>query len=226
MCGRARLATDVSEIKIQFGIPDSVPLPNVPARWNIAPTAMMAVVRRSPETGERHLGMLRWGLVPAWSSQGTTRYATFNARAETIATAPSFRGAWKAGRRCLVPVDGYYEWHREGKVRTPYAIGLASGRLMALGGLWESWRGPGDEILRSFTVITMASTGRLAALHDRMPVIISEPDWSGWLGETTSTDAGKWLVPSPDENLDIWPVGPAIGNVRNEGPYLAARSAV
>jgi putative SOS response-associated peptidase YedK len=224
MCGRARLATDVSEIKIQFGIPDTAPLPNFPARWNIAPTAMLPMVRRNPESGERHLTMARWGLVPAWSPTEVTKYATFNARAETLATAPAFRGAWRAGRRCLIPVDGYYEWRREGKAKMPHAVGLASGMLMALGGLWESWRSPTGEVLRSFTIVTMPSTGRLATLHDRMPLIVESPHWPAWLGETAASPASL-LNPCPDEILDIWPVGPAVGNVRNEGPTLVARLA-
>src|SRR4051812_11739041 len=155
MCGRVKQVAELREIRIQFGIPDAVPAINLPAHWNGPPTESFAVVRRNPNTGERSLDLLRWGLVPWWSKEGRIAYATFNAQCETVSEKPAFRDAWRRGQRCIVPLDAFYEWQATGpKQKQPYAIAAADGTLLAVGGLWETTKLPDGSVLRSFTIIT------------------------------------------------------------------------
>jgi putative SOS response-associated peptidase YedK len=129
MCGRVRLSSDFSEIKLVFSIPPYRPTPNFPPSWNVAPTDQLAVVRYDREAGERSLDLLRWGLVPYWAKDLNVGFANINAKAEEIETRPAFREAFPR-RRCLVPVDSFYEWKKIGTGKQPYAIALAEGGLM------------------------------------------------------------------------------------------------
>ena len=131
MCGRARLSSDVSEIKLVFSIPTHRPTPNFPPSWNVAPTDSLPVVRYDSKAGERSLDMLRWGLVPFWAKDLNVGFANINAKAEGIENRPAFREAFQR-RRCLVPVDGFYEWKKTATGKQPYAIALADRDLMAL----------------------------------------------------------------------------------------------
>ncbi len=226
MCGRYRLHTapgvlaDWAETRLN-------PLPNFPPRWNIAPTQDALVIRRHPETGERHLDPLRWGLVPHWAKDAAGAARLINARSETVATTPAFRDAFRK-RRCLVPADGFYEWQAvAGAARKqPYTIQLASGQPMAFAGLWEGWRDPASgEVLRSFTILTTDANRTLAPLHHRMPVILDRAAWPAWLGEDAAApeDLRALLRPCPDEALLAWPVAPRVGNVREDDPGLIER---
>jgi putative SOS response-associated peptidase YedK len=141
MCGRARLSSDVSEIKLVFSIPPHRPAPNIAPSWNVAPTDPLPVVRYDSKAGERSLDVMRWGLVPFWAKDIKVGFSNINAKAEGIETNPAFREAFQRGR-CLVPVDSFYEWKKLGKQRQPYTVALADQRLMALAGLWENWRSP------------------------------------------------------------------------------------
>ena len=148
------MADDVSETKIQWWIKG--PLPNIPPRWNGCPTQTFGVVRQNPEH-ELVLDSLKWGLLPAWAKDDKIAYNTFNARSEEMAGKPAFRSAWKAGRRCILPVQGFYEWKKlddKGKEKQPYLISRADKEQMGLAGLWESRKGEGDEIQRTFTGIS------------------------------------------------------------------------
>ncbi len=159
---------DISEINLVFSIPPERPAPNFAASWNVAPTDSVAIVRYDARAGERSLDLMRWGLVPYWAKDIKVGFSNINAKAETIEARPAFREAF-ARRRCLVPLDGFYEWKKLGRDRQPYAVALAGRRLMAIAGLWESWRSPDGERLRSFTIVTTAPNELLAPLHDRMP---------------------------------------------------------
>ena len=189
MCGRAKLETDVSEIKIAFRIPPEYPTPNFPPSWNVAPTDNLPIVRYDPKTGSRALDLMRWGLVPYWAKDIKIGFSTINAMAETVDSKPVFREAF-ARRRCIVPVDNFYEWKKLGpKEKQPYAIALADRSLMALAGLWETWRSPAKETVRSFTIITTTPNALCASLHNRMPVILPPDTWASWLGETEPEEA-------------------------------------
>jgi putative SOS response-associated peptidase YedK len=141
MCGRARLSSDVSEIKIRFAIPPGRPAPNFAPSWNVAPTDPLPVVRYDVEAHERSLDIRRWGLIPYSAKDIKIGYSTFNARAEEVETKPAFREAFRR-RRCLVPLDNFYEWKKTATDKQPYAIGLEGGRLMGMAGLWETWCSP------------------------------------------------------------------------------------
>jgi putative SOS response-associated peptidase YedK len=198
------------------------PLPNVAASWNVAPTQAAMAVRRHPDSGERRLDLLTWGLVPHFTKDLKAARRPINARAETVATSGMFRGAL-AARRCLVPADAFYEWRVADK--QPHAIARRDGRPMAFAGLWEGWRGPDGEVLRSFVIITTAANATLHPLHARMPVVLEEADWAGWLGEAPA-DALALLRPAAEDILHVWPVDRRVGNVRaNDAGLLAALPA-
>ena len=221
MCGRARLSSDVSEIKLVFSIPPERPPPNFAASWNVAPTDPLPVVSYDARAGERSLDVMRWGLVPFWAKDIKVGFSNINAKAEGVDTRPAFREAFQR-RRCLVPLGNFYEWKKLGKDRQPYAVALADRRLMAMAGLWESWRSPAGERLRSFAIVTTAANELLAPVHDRMPVILGPENWALWLGEIpTDPDRLKaLLVPHPADDMVIWPVDRRVGNVRNNDPSL------
>ena len=157
MCGRARLSSDVSEIKLVFSIPPERPTPNIPAELECrADRGRCRSCGYDAKAGQRSLDVMRWGLVPFWAKDIKVGFANINAKAEGIETKPAFREAF-ARRRCLVPVDCFYEWKKLGNGKQPYAVGLADRRLMALAGLWETWRSPAGERVRSFAIVTTAA---------------------------------------------------------------------
>lgn len=221
MCGRARLSSDVSEIKLVFSIPPERPAPNFAASWNVAPTDSLPIVRHDAQAGERSLDLMRWGLVPYWAKDIKVGFSNINAKAETIEARPAFREAF-ARRRCLVPLDSFYEWKKLGRDRQPYAVALADHRLMAMAGLWESWRSRNGERLRSFTIVTTAPNELVLPLHDRMPVILGPENWPLWLGELPADpDRLKALLaPYPANDMVAWPVDRRVGNVKNNDPSL------
>jgi putative SOS response-associated peptidase YedK len=162
---------DVSEIKLVFSIPPERPAPNIAPSWNVAPTDPLPIVHYDAKEGARDLEVMRWGLIPYWAKDIKIGFSTINARAEEVDTKPAFREAFQR-RRCLVPVDNFYEWAKTGTGKQPYAIALADRRLMALAGLWETWRSPAGERVRSFTIVTTVPNELCAELHNRMPVVL------------------------------------------------------
>jgi putative SOS response-associated peptidase YedK len=227
MCGRVRLSSDVSEIKLVFSIPPHRPTPNIAPSWNVAPTDPLPVVRHDTRAGERSLDVMRWGLVPFWAKDIKVGFANINAKAEGIEGKPAFREAFQR-RRCLVPVDNFYEWKKTAAGKQPYAVGLGDGGLMALAGVWENWRSPAGEWVRSFAIITTAPNELCAELHDRMPVVLKPDSWPVWLGEEPA-DARQLkalLAPYPAEEMSCWPVSARVGNVKNNDPSLIEPIAV
>jgi putative SOS response-associated peptidase YedK len=223
MCGRAKLPEDVSEIKLDLKI-DFDDIGDYRPRWNAAPTSKLPVV--VAHDGRRTLTSMRWGLIPSWAQPETTSlkigYSTFNARAEGVDNRPAFRSAWRAGRRCLVIADGYYEWRETDK--QPFAVGLSNRGPMTLAGLWDAWRTPDGTLLKSFTIITTKANELLEPLHRRMPVLLAPDRWPAWLGEITVNDAElkAMLSPYPATAMAFWPVDRRVGNVRNDSPDLFA----
>jgi putative SOS response-associated peptidase YedK len=221
MCGRVRLSSDVSEIKLVFSIPPHRPTPKFPPTWNAAPTDPLPVVRYDPRAKERSLDLLRWGLVPYWAKDIKIGYSTLNAKAEGIETRPAFREPFER-RRCLVPIDNFYEWQKTAAGKQPYAVGLVNRSIMALAGLWDRWRSPAGEIVRSFTVITTKPNELCAELHDRMPVVLAPERWPLWLGEEPADTAElkAMLAPYPSDDMICWPVSARVGSVKNNDPSL------
>jgi putative SOS response-associated peptidase YedK len=136
-------------------------------------------------------------------------------------TKPAFRDAFRR-RRCLVPVDSFYEWKKTATGKQPYAIALANRLLMALAGLWENWRSPAGEWVRTFAIITTRPNELCAELHNRMPVVLGPASWPAWLGEDPADprQLKALLAPYPSQTMICWPVNPRVGNVKNNDPSL------
>ena len=222
MCGRftqERPASEFAEIFAAEPLADELG-----ARFNVAPTDDALVVVQREE--RRAITAYRWGLVPHWSTDLKGGSRMFNARAETITTSPAFREAFRR-RRCIVPVDSFYEWKREGTVRQPYRVVREDGRPLALAGLWAGWHDPSIEgVRRTFTIVTTTPNDAMADLHDRMPVVLGEESWDRWLADGRAgpaVDPGELLAmlePSDAVAVRIYPVNRYVNDVRRDGPEL------
>jgi putative SOS response-associated peptidase YedK len=219
MCGRFASQIPADLIHKLFATAGSVP--NLAPNWNVAPTQDAMVIRRHPETGERRLDLLKWGLVPGWTKDLKTARKPINARSETAAGSGMFKGAL-ASRRCLVPADAFYEWKALPVGKQPYAIARQDGAPVTFAGIWEGWRAPDGEVLRTFAILTTSANGTMSQLHERMPVILEPDDWPIWLGEVEG-DAPALMHPASDDVLHLWPVSRAVNSVRNNGSDLLDR---
>lgn len=213
MCGRFAFYSPSEATAALFGVDGALA---VEARYNIAPTQLVAAIRDNDER-QRELVMLRWGLVPFWAKDPAIGNRMINARAETVAEKPSYRAAFKH-RRCIVLADGFYEWHREGDVKIPYFISLHNGEPFALAGLWENWNDKkSGESLQTTTLITTAANEFMQPLHHRMPVILQPDTASEWLsGSDDYLQHAAERAPA----LRAWPVSRRVNNARNQGEEL------
>jgi putative SOS response-associated peptidase YedK len=214
VCGRASLTYSADDLREELGLDIT---PALPPRWNIAPTQPIAVVRAAGVGGRgRVLEQLRWGLVPFFS-EGPRAVAGrwINARAETVAKLPVFRDAF-ARRRCLVVVDGFYEWRREGKSKIPFHLHREDRKPLTFAGVWDQWTSNDGEVIESCAIVTCAAQGVVVGLHDRMPVAIERTDWEVWTGGDPSA-ASVLLVPR-DYGLVAVPVSAVVNDVRNDIP--------
>ena len=185
MCGRFASTLPPDAIRALFRT--AGPAPNLAPSWNVAPTQDAMVVRRHPETGERRLDLLRWGLIPSWTKDLKAARKPINARSETAGSSGMFKAALGA-RRCLIPVDAFYEWRSMPDGKQPYAIARRDDTPLAFAGVWEGWRSPDGEVVRTFAILTTSANATMAQLHERMPVILEPDAWPTWLGEE-DTDA-------------------------------------
>ena len=176
------------------------------------------VVRLDRDSGQRHLDILKWGLVPYFTKDLKKARKPINARSETVATSGMFREAF-AKRRCLVPAAAYYEWLDGPNGKIPFAVARIDGDPVAFGGIWEEWKSPEGERLRTFSTITTDANKQLSVIQDRMPVIIEKENWPLWLGEADG-DPTSLLRAAPEDVLRVCSVDKKIGNVRNDGPDL------
>ena len=218
MCGRFTQQRPASEFAEIFG---AEPLTDDPGEhYNVAPTDEAAVVVERDD--RRALTGYRWGLIPHWAKEAKVGSRMFNARGETITSSPAFRDAFDR-KRCLVPVDSFYEWRREDTVRQPYRVVRTDGQPLALAGLWAGWRDPATEtVRRTFTIITTTPNEALAGLHDRMPVVIDADAWDRWL-DPSSRDPGELLgllVPNESVDVQVYAVERLVNDVRRDGPDL------
>ena len=240
MCGRYDLIATIAELAARFGVPSrelSVPVTlNQGTEWqpryNIAPTQHNPVVLGASggNNGHNHLQLMQWGLVPDWSREPKVTYSTINARAETVASKPTFRKPLST-QRCLVPATGYFEWvesARQGK--QPYRIQLrheSSGPdgvepIFAFAGLYDIWQGPGGEELHSYTIVTTKANEALSAIHSRMPVILPRELEEAWL-EGDNRDIERLislLQPYPEEKMIAYPVSRLVNSPMNDGREL------
>lgn len=236
MCGRFASSTAPQDLVDVFGVEQWDPTETLAPSWNVAPTdPAFVVLDRSPKGGGapvRQLRVVRWGLVPAWSKSSETAVKMINARADTVHEKPAYRQAF-ASRRCLLPVDGYYEWEtipgEKGRPRKqPYFVHRADGSVLALAGLYEFWRDrrvPADHPdawLVTCTVVTTEAEPALAPIHERMPLFLDPGSFDAWLDPALSDpdELRGLLVPPPPGALVARPIGPAVGSIRNNNPEL------
>ena len=217
MCTRYNLTSPVEAVRGYFRLSGGEPFP---PRYNIAPTQPVAIVRLD-QTGARELALVRWGLIPSWTKDPGAFKTLVNARSETAAEKPSFRGAMRH-RRCLVPANGYYEWTGKPGAKQPHLIHRRDGGLIAFAGLWESWLGADGSEIDTMAILTVTANSALASIHDRMPVILEPEDFDTWLDVRgfRAEMAAEMLRPAAEDMLEHITVDPRINNSRNEGPDL------
>jgi len=232
MCGRYVSTTPPSLLAERFGAEEIVAEEEAgeasSPRWNVAPSTKVWAVATSRSGGTRRLGAFRWGLVPNWSKDPSAGYRMINARVEKLKTSAAFKRALQR-RRCIVPADAFYEWRRgpSGRGRKqPFLIRRCDGAPFAFAGLWDLWRPADDpeaELLRSCTIITTEANQLVARVHDRMPVALPAERWDAWLdpGNEDIHAMSGLLVPVPAEEMEMFPVGLDVNDVRNDGPELA-----
>lgn len=208
--------------------------------YNVAPTDTVRIVVNRPlrdeagaRTGEpvRQLRAARWGLVPTWAKDVKMGGRLFNARSESVATKPAFRSAYRS-RRCLVPIDGWYEWRvvdtPNGPRKQPFYMTAEDGHVLALAGLYEFWHDPADgdaPTLTSCTVLTTDSVGELTVVHDRQPLVLPSTAWEQWLDPAVADPADLLVAwdESAGETIELRPVSTLVNSVRNDSPELVSR---
>jgi putative SOS response-associated peptidase YedK len=223
MCGRFAVDSDINDLIEEF-VADGGSVHDWAPAFNIAPTDPVPVVLERVKDGARarSIELGRWSIVPSWSKELKLKFPTFNARSETVTEKASFKGS-VASRRALIPARGYYEWHTEGKTKTPHFIGPEQGNV-AFAALYSWWRdatSPEAEWMLTATILTMETVPELASIHDRNPVMLPREWWSEWLdpqvnGDQHFVDAAVAASRPVASSLSYHEVGP----VRDDGPHL------
>lgn len=213
MCGRYVLKSNLDFLQGRFSFDDH--RLEFRPRYNIAPTQQVLTITNG---GQRRAELMRWGLIPFWAKAPKIGYRMINAVGETAATKPAFRAAFKK-RRCLIPADGFFEWRKDGKQKVPTYIFLKSRKPFAFAGLWESWKSPDGETIRSCTIVTTKPNEFIEPIHNRMPVILSEETEALWLDPMTekADTLSALLIPSPAELMEAYEVSNFVNYAKNEG---------
>lgn len=213
MCGRFTLHCSAAAIANRFG--GAVPN-RLPQRFNIAPSQRVLAIRHRSGDGDRELVSLSWGLVPFWADDPAIGNQLINARAETAATKPSFRRAFKT-QRCLIVADGFYEWQADGRHKQPWYIQLANGQPFSFAGLWEHWDKAGTSV-ESCTVLTCSANQLMQPIHDRMPVILPPEHEATWLdpAEHDTARLSKLLKPFPAAAMTARRVAALVNSPQHE----------
>ncbi|HZV43307.1 MAG TPA: SOS response-associated peptidase [Saprospiraceae bacterium] len=220
MCGRSSLTKTEKELEQRFratfyseDLERYNPLPN----YNVAPTHMHPVItQEEPNT----IHLYRWGLIPFWAKDMKIGASMINARIETIEEKPAFRQAFQK-RRCIVPFDGYYEWMKTPEGKIPYRIKLKNTEIFTIAGLYETWKGPDQKVIHSFTLITQAADPVIAHLHDRMPLILMPEQEKLWIDAHVPTkDVINNIQPIPGDYITWYRVSDRVNNVRENDAGL------
>ncbi|MBS1847564.1 MAG: SOS response-associated peptidase [Actinobacteria bacterium] len=231
MCGRFSQYSPVADLVAGFDVDETVTDDGRPwrPRWNIAPTQDALVIASSADGTIRKAGPMRWGLVPRWADDIRIGNRMINARTDKVATSNAYRAAL-AKRRCIVPVDGFYEWAKPtvaaagaGRTsKTPFNIHRADHAPLALAGLWETFSDAHDHLLRTFTILTCEANAPTARIHDRMPVILAASDFDRWLEPTPLGDdeRARMFTPAPDDLLAYDEVSTLVNKPSNDSPEL------
>jgi putative SOS response-associated peptidase YedK len=193
--------------------------PNFPPRHNVAPTQPVPIVRMID--GQKHFALVRWGLIPPWVKDPRGFTLLINARAETISEKPAFRNAMKR-RRCLFPVDGFYEWKTVGAGKRPFVARPKTGGPMAFAGIWETWTGPNGEEVETAAIVTTEANTEMAAIHHRAPVIVPPEQFDFWLdcANINEQEAASLFVRAPEGSMEVYEVSTAVNRVANDSPEL------
>ena len=217
MCSRYSLTSPPEAVRSYFRYDNEAVFP---PRYNIAPSQPAAIVRNTP-AGGRELALVRWGLIPSWVKDPRAFKMLINARGETAAEKPSFRGSMRH-RRCLVPTDGFYEWTGAPGAKRPFLVRPCGGGPMALAGLWEHWMGADGSEIETMAILTVAANQTMAGLHDRMPAILQPEQFDAWLDcrSGSSLAASELLLPAPEGLVELVEVSRKLNNPRNEGPEV------
>ncbi len=217
MCGRFTLTVDPSELKAfsEFTFPSQFA-----PRFNIAPSQPVLAI---PNDARNKADFFLWGLIPSWAKDPEIANKLINARGETLAEKPSFRGGFKY-KRCLIPVDGFYEWKTQPgtKIKVPHFIHMKDKQPFAFAGLWDEWQSPDGGALRTCTIITITPNKLMESIHNRMPVILDPMDYAEWLDPAPRTpDSLLHLIkPFPADKMSAHPVSTLVNTPKNDRPEL------
>ncbi len=218
MCGRYSLSINKKMLEGHF---NAKLLESFKPRFNAAPSQNLPVVTN---LDPKQIQFFQWGLVPFWAKDEMIGSKLINARSETLLEKPSFRDSTRK-RRCLIPADGFYEWKRSGKTKTPFRIHLKDESVYSMAGLWDSWEISDDHYLNSFTIITTEANEKVGEIHDRMPVILSKDAEKAWISnDLGQDDIESLLMPYPAEEMDYYTVSTELNRVENDFPELAIPS--
>ncbi len=217
MCGRYALIAPPEAVRLAFGYPES---PNFPPRYNIAPTQPVPVV--VARDGQRHFVLMRWGFLPGWVKDMKDFPLVINVRSETVREKPSFRAAFTR-RRCLMPADGFYEWHRMGKDSSAYLFRRPDCAPFAFAAIWETWHSADGSELDTVALLNSHANGLMSAIHERCPVLVQPKDADRWLDpETSAAEAAKMLQPPGDDELEMIRISSLVNKVANDSAGVQA----
>ena len=215
MCGRFAQADPLEILAQQFALEEV--FVDLSPRYNVAPGQQVAVILKEEK---RVMVDLKWGLVPFWAKDPSIGNRMINARAETVREKPSYKNAIKK-RRCLIPASGFYEWKKDGKAKVPHYFRLKSGKPFGLAGLWETWKDPDGQMLKTFTILTTEPNELAARVHNRMPVIIPENGYATWLDIANPPEAVQALLaPYPPGEMEAYPVSTMVNSPANDTEEL------
>lgn len=215
MCGRYRLSRRKQIIEEYF---DTSPWDDDwSPRYNIAPTQTVPVIRQHPKEPVRQISNIRWGLIPNWARDPSSAAGMINARSETASTKPAFRDPLRF-RRCLIPADGFYEWARKGASKQPFCFEVRDGALFAFAGLWDGWKDPNGNWVKTCSILTTTPNAVTSAVHDRMPVILDPDSYDLWLDPRMQDIAAisELLEPYGARFMRCYPVSTRINHVAND----------
>lgn len=225
MCGRYRLSRRKQIIEEHF---ETQPWDDDwNPRYNIARTQPIPVIRQHPKEPIRQLALMRWGLIPSWARDPSAAAKMINARSETAATKPAFRDPLRL-RRCLIPTDGFYEWKRDGKTKQPFCFEVNKGQLFAFAGLWDRWKDPSGNWIKTCSILTTTPNTVTASIHDRMPVILDPDSYDLWLdpGMQDVRAISELLKPYDAHSMRCYPVSPRVNHVENDDEDCSRRIEV
>lgn len=216
MCGRYTLY-ETEGIAERFGVDAPE---DIHPSYNVAPSQIMPVITGDAQA--KHLEFMRWGLIPAWAKDPKIGYKLINARSESIFNKPTWRHAIRS-HRCLVPANGFYEWQNNNTAqKQPYYIHPRDDHLFAFAGIWDSWRDPDGEILKTYSIVTTEPNQEIAAIHNRMPIILYPEEESAWIDPTNDRpeDIAPLLHPYEDNGLELYPISQNVNSPANNNASL------